>query len=84
VGVLAERNVAAAAQQASPVAPHLVCDLRRARPLVIDEPRRVEPGLLLRLESDIGPRLVRMACQEQPLRDSEARVVTGEVERIRE
>ena len=41
--------------------------LRGALPLLVHELRRVEPGSLLRLESHVRPRLVRMAGQQQPL-----------------
>ena len=57
---------------------HLRCLLARPRPLVVHELRRIEPRALLRLEADVGPRLVRVARQQQALRDAEAGIVCGE------
>ena len=56
--------------------------LEIARPLVVDELRRIEPGALLRRQADVGPGLMRMASQENPLGHAEARIVGGERRRF--
>ena len=48
---------------------------RRSLPFVVDELGSVEPGALLRFEADIGPRLVRVAGEQQTFTDPESRVV---------
>src|SRR5690606_12907989 len=49
--------------------------LEGALPLVVDVLGGVEPRLLLPLEAAVRPRLVRVAGQEEPVRDVEAAVV---------
>ena len=80
VRVLAERDVRLRCRRASRAKPaRTSCGLDgRALPLVVDELRGVEPGALLRLEADVRPRLVRVAGEQQPLADAEARVVLRE------
>jgi YVTN family beta-propeller protein len=79
VGVLAERDVlclvANETGETGADGRSLLC---RSRPLFIDELRGVEPRTLLRFEPDIGPRLMRVAGEQQPLADSESRVEGGE------
>jgi hypothetical protein len=41
-------------------------------PFLVDELCGIEPGALLRFEADIGPRLVRVAGQQQTLADSKS------------
>ncbi len=47
-------------------------------PLVVHVARRIEPRRRLRVEGRIGPRLVRVAGEEQPLGHPEPRVVRRE------
>jgi hypothetical protein len=79
VRVLAKRDVlCAVAQETRKACAHGRRLFGRSRPFVIDELGRVEPGTLLRLEPDIRPRLVRVACQEEAFGDAESRVILGE------
>jgi YVTN family beta-propeller protein len=79
VRVLAKRDVlCAVAQETREACAHGRRLFGRSRPFVIDELGRVEPGTLLRLEPDIRPRLVRVACQEEAFGDAESRVILGE------
>ena len=79
VRVLAQRDVGAgiAQQPGEPVA-HLGRARFGALPLVVHQLRRIEPGLLLRLERHVGPGLVGMAGQQQAFGHAEARVVPRE------
>ncbi|HEU4692859.1 MAG TPA: hypothetical protein VFS23_31070 [Vicinamibacterales bacterium] len=43
-----------------------------AVPFLVDELRGVEPRTLLRLEADVGPRLVRVAGQQQTFGDAKS------------
>src|ERR1043166_3693114 len=61
---------------------HLVRLLERLLPHVIDILGRIEPRLLLRLERDIGPRLMRMTREQNALAHSEPSVVFGDFFRI--
>ena len=76
VGVLSERDVVGAVADEPREAGANGRGLhRRSLPLVVNELGRVEPGALLRLEADIGPRLVRVAGKQQTFADPESRVV---------
>ena len=80
VRVLVERDRAAriAEQRSEPLADTL--GLREcALPLVVDRQSGVVPGLEHALAPDVGPGLVRVAGEEQPLGDAERRVVAGEL-----
>ena len=80
VRVRPQRDVAVViVQQPAKSAAHVVGDGLRFLPLGIDQLRRIEPRLLLRLEGDIRPRLMRMAGEEQTLADLESRVVNREI-----
>ena len=50
----------------------------RTLPLLVDVARRVLERLHLALERDVGPGLVRVAGEQQPLGNAKARVVRGE------
>jgi YVTN family beta-propeller protein len=79
VRVLAERDVLCAVADESSEARAHRCGLDgRSLPLVVDELCGIEPGALLRIEPDVRPRLVRVACEQQPLTDSKSRVVPRE------
>ena len=79
VRVLAERDVLCAVADESSEARAHRCGLdRRSLPLIVDELCGIEPGALLRVEPDVRPRLVRVACEQQPLTDSKSRVVPRE------
>ena len=79
VRVLDKRDVlCAVAQETRETCAHGRGPLGRSRPFVIDELGSVEPGTLLRLEPDVRPRLVRVACQEEAFGDAESRVILGE------
>ncbi len=52
-------------------------------PLLVNVFRRVEPRALLRLESHVGPGLMRVACEEQTLADAESGIVAREIVRHR-
>ena len=79
VRVLAERDVVCAVADESSEARAHRCGLDgRSLPLVVDELCGIEPGALLRVEPDVRPRLVRVACEQQPLTDSKSRVVPRE------
>ena len=62
--------------------PHAVAQALRLRerplPLEIRVLGRVLPRLELPIAPDVGPRLVRVPGQQQPLGDAELRVVRGE------
>ncbi len=76
VRVLPERDVAVGAVQ-QPPKPRLHARrlLGRTFPLRIYELRRIQPRLLLGLEPDIGPRLMRVAGEQEALGDAEATVM---------
>jgi hypothetical protein len=79
VRVLAECDVLCAVADESSEASAHRCGLdRRSLPLVVDELCGIEPGALLRVEPDVRPRLVRVACEQKPLTDSKSRVVPRE------
>ena len=79
VRVLAERDVLCAVADESSEARAHRCGLDgRSLPFVVDELSGIEPGALLRVEPDVRPRLVRVACEQQPLTDSKSRVVPRE------
>ena len=79
VGVLSERDVlGAVAEQPCKPGAHAVGLDRGLLPLLVDVFGGIEPGALLRLESDVRPCLMRVAGQQQPLADAEARIVLGE------
>src|SRR5207249_10047813 len=65
-------------EQLREAAPHAVRHGESVLPLVVYVLRRVEPGALLGLETDVRPGLMRVAGQEQPLGDAEPAVVTRE------
>jgi hypothetical protein len=74
--VLAERDVAVGIAKQTPESSlHQRRLLSRALPFRIHELRGVEPRLLLRLESNVRPGLVRMTGQQKPLGDAEPRIV---------
>ena len=76
VGVVAERDVPVGVVQQLPVArAHLVGHPERPLPFVVHMLGGVEPGLLLSLEGDIRPGLVRMPGQQHAIRHAKARVV---------
>jgi hypothetical protein len=78
--ILPQRDLAIGiVEQPSKSAAHRVGHLGRPAPLAIDERRGVEPRLLLRLESNVRPGLVRMTGQQKPLGDAEPRIVLCEV-----
>ena len=54
----------------------------RLLPLPVHEPGGVLPGPELSREAAVGPRLVRMSREEQPLRDPEAGIVRSERVRL--
>jgi hypothetical protein len=62
-------------QEAGEPGTYLIGPGEGAVPLVVHQLRRVEPRLLECRKADVRPRLVRMARQEQPLRDPEPRVM---------
>ena len=73
VRVLAERDVAVGIAEQTPESGlHQGRLLSRALPFRVDELRGVEPRLLLRLESNVRPGLMRVAGQQKPLGDAEA------------
>ena len=80
VRVLAERDVAIRIVEETPKAR---LDARRLSlgvlPLLVNVFRRVEPRALLRLESYVGPGLMRVACEEQTLADAESGIVAREI-----
>ena len=79
VRVLAESDVLrAVAEEPGEAGAHGRGLLGRPCPLLIDELGGVEPGALLRLESDIRPRLMRVAGEQQTLADAKSRVVARE------
>jgi len=79
VRVLAECDVLCAVADESSEASAHRCGLdRRSLPLVVDELCGIEPGALLRVEPDVRPRLVRVACEQKPLTDSKSRVMPRE------
>jgi hypothetical protein len=79
VGVLAERDVRrVVAEQARETGPGAGRLRVRLLPFVVNVFGRIEPRPLLGLESDVGPCLVRVAGQQQPLADAEARIVMRE------
>jgi len=69
---------AAVVQQARIARAHAIGHLLGAIPLLVHELRRVLPGALLPRERHVGPGLVRVPGQEQPVGDVEPRVVSGE------
>ena len=79
VGVGRQRDAAArVAEQAGEPLPDLFGPGEGALPLLVHQLRRVEPRVGLGLEADVGPGLVRMAGEEQPVRHPEAPVVRRE------
>ncbi len=79
VGVRGEGDGAGVvAEEAGVAAADALGLLERARPLLVDELRGVEPGPHLPLEAAVRPGLVGVAGQEQPLGHAEARVVRRE------
>jgi hypothetical protein len=76
VGVLAERDVrgTVAEQPCKPGSHAGGLDLRFL-PFLVDIFSGIEPGALLGFESDVRPCLMRVAGQQQPLADTEARIV---------
>src|SRR5688572_27454264 len=58
---------------------YLVGFLEREIPDVVDMLGGIEPGLLLRLERHIGPRLMRVAGQQNPLGYAKATVMLGKL-----
>ena len=65
--------------RAKPVAHFAAC--ASAAPTFVHELRGVEPRALLRLERHVGPRLMRVAGEQQPFGDAEARVVRARSQR---
>ena len=79
VRVLPERDVIErVTKQPREARAHLCRLLCGAFPLVVDKLRRIQPRALLRLEAHVGPRLVRVAGQQDSLGDAEAGVVDGD------
>jgi len=79
VSVLPQRDLAAAIVEQPPKSvAHKVGLLPGASPFLVDELGRVEPRALLRVEGDVGPGLVRVAGQQQPLGDAEAGIMRGQ------
>jgi hypothetical protein len=79
VGVLPKRNVfGPVAQQPGKPGPDARGLDLSLLPFPVDVFGRIKPGALLRLEADVRPRLVRVAGQQQPLANAEARVVWRE------
>ncbi len=80
VRVLPERDVTVGIVQEPPESrAHARGLFDRAFPFVVDELRRIEPGALLRFESDIGPGLMRVAGEEQALGDAKAGIVPRKI-----
>ena len=69
-------------EQARESAPHIVRLLEREIPHVVDVLGRIEPRLLLCLERNVGPCLVRVTREENAFGNTKARVVLGELFRI--
>src|SRR5258705_11133016 len=83
MGVRRERHpVSRIGAQARQAAAPIVRLLKCLVPHIVDEFRCVEPGLLLRLERDVRPRLVRMTRKKNAFGDSKACVMLGELFRI--
>ena len=57
-------------QQPPPACAHFVGNGSSAVPFLVDQRGGIQPGLLLRVERDVGPGLMRMPGQEQSLGDS--------------
>ena len=77
--VLAERDLFdVCTEQPREARPDVLRPLFRLCPFVIDQFRRIQPRLLLRIERHVRPGLVGMAGQQQALGDAEAGVVEGE------
>jgi hypothetical protein len=73
VGVLSKRDVRGiVADEPGESGPHGGRLDGRAIPFLVDELRRVEPRALLRFESDVGPRLMRVAGQQQAFSNPKA------------
>src|SRR5690606_25943024 len=76
VSVRGERNLAVPVAEEPGVAPsHPFGAAEGEFPLLVDVFRRVDPGAGLSLEGPVRPGLVRVAGQEEPVRDIEAPVV---------
>ena len=61
-------------QQATIAVSNLLGFREDKRPFAVHELGRVEPGLLMRGEAAIGPGLMRMPREKQPIRDTKPRV----------
>ena len=78
--VLVERDLRAGLVEPEPEAlAHPLGLLERPSPLLVHVESRVIPRLHNPFSRDVGPRLMRVASQEQPLRDAERRVVLGPI-----
>ncbi|GMU65819.1 MAG: hypothetical protein AMXMBFR36_20930 [Acidobacteriota bacterium] len=79
MGAGAERDLAAGIGEppAEPLA-HALGALEGALPLAVDPFGGVRGGLELAVEGDVRPGLVRVAGEQQPLADPEARVARRE------
>src|SRR3989475_5370783 len=79
VGVRAESDRAiGVVEQPRKPALHPARHGKRALPLLVHVLGRVEPGALLGLEPHVGPCLMRVACQQQSVRDPEAAIMRRE------
>ncbi len=63
-------------QQTAPAFAHFVGNGSSAVPFLVDQRGGIQPGLLLRVEGDVGPGLMRMPRQEQSIGNSKPGVVT--------
>jgi hypothetical protein len=73
MGVLSEREVGGVVANEPGEAGADCGSLDRcAFPFLVDELGGIEPRALLRLEADIGPRLVRVAGQQQTFGDAKS------------
>ena len=71
--VLSECDIGAAvANQPGEAGADCVRLERGPLPFVVDELRSLEPCALLRLEADVGPRLVRVTGQQQAFGDAKS------------
>ena len=71
--VLTKRDVAVTiVQQPSPPGAYVLRNLGGAVPFVVDQLGGVEPGLLLRREGDVRPRLMRRPGEQQSFGYAEA------------
>ena len=82
VRIRAQRDVAGRiVQQPAPARADLVGNRRGPFPLLVDERRRIQPCLLLRIKGYVGPGLMRMAGEEQSIGDAKPGIVARQAYR---